>query len=310
MRAKGDHRLTDFIGRIGPFGGSAIAGLSGIGVLFAQEIPVVAQSANTTGWVGIVMGTALSLAGLWFNDRRDKRKTDDLVAKVAILTGDNARIAADAKDARDELERVAKKSEEEKRVLAESVERHLEKARILAERVHELEKGSAEIPANHSRIAAVGGRVDAIEESLAAVGYLKKPPLAASYRKTVLVVEDDVAIAGLLNKLLTHNGFTVSAASTLEEGMAAIEACPDCAIVDVMLPSTEEGKGHNGIDILRKVLAEKLPVRVVMVTASDDPVVQVDIEKLAPAAYLMKPFDLPDLLGALRGNGETPKGTT
>lgn len=79
--------------------------------------------------------------------------------------------------------------------------------------------------------------------------------------KTVLVVEDDAAMAGLLRTYLEHEGYTVKTAETGDQALEMIQqAIPHVVLLDLMLPGT------SGWDVLRSVrLKGDMPV--IMVTA-------------------------------------------
>jgi CheY-like chemotaxis protein len=59
----------------------------------------------------------------------------------------------------------------------------------------------------------------------------------------VLIVEDDLLLADLLQEMLELDGYTVTAiARTKQEAIAAASECkPDCAVVDVQLANGDRG---------------------------------------------------------------------
>ena len=75
----------------------------------------------------------------------------------------------------------------------------------------------------------------------AGVGHL---PAAGSYRKSILVVDDESAIADTIAKILTLSGYAATAAY---DGNSALEAAllspPELLITDVVLP------GMNGVEL-------------------------------------------------------------
>ena len=76
--------------------------------------------------------------------------------------------------------------------------------------------------------------------------------------QTVLVVEDEPEITGLLRDFLDVAGFSVVVAGDAEEALAVLDEAPvDCALVDVMLP------GASGFDLCRRLRAtSQLPLLV------------------------------------------------
>ncbi len=107
---------------------------------------------------------------------------------------------------------------------------------------------------------------------------------------TVLVVEDEPAIADAVAARLRAEGFTVVVAVNGPGGVAAAaEHRPDLIVLDVMLP------GFDGLEVCRRVQAQR-PVPVLMLTARDD---EADtLMGLAAGAddYLTKPFSLRELV--------------
>ena len=81
---------------------------------------------------------------------------------------------------------------------------------------------------------------------------------------TVLVVEDEPAIADAVAARLRAEGFAVHVAVDGPSGVAAAaELVPDLVVLDVMLP------GFDGLEVCRRVQAQR-PVPVLMLTARED----------------------------------------
>lgn len=82
---------------------------------------------------------------------------------------------------------------------------------------------------------------------------------------TVLVVDDDFMVADIHRRFVDHtDGFTaVGVAHTAAAALTAVaELGPDLILLDVHLPDT------SGLDVLRRLRAEKNPVGVIMITAA------------------------------------------
>lgn len=113
-------------------------------------------------------------------------------------------------------------------------------------------------------------------------------------RERILVIEDDEAIVRLLKRGLTYDGYTVDEALDGESGLAlALQNHPDLVILDWMLP------GMDGLEVCKQIRqAGNIPV--LMLTAKDT--VQDRIQGLDAGAddYMIKPFDLDELLARLR----------
>ena len=114
---------------------------------------------------------------------------------------------------------------------------------------------------------------------------------------TVLVVEDDDAIARLLNLQLSTEGYTVRSAS---DGTAALKAIaadpPDVLLLDVMMPDMD------GWSVLRQVRRDEATahLRVVMLTSRVMPADEIRGRNLGADAYMTKPYQLDTLLETLR----------
>lgn len=110
----------------------------------------------------------------------------------------------------------------------------------------------------------------------------------------VLVVEDEPDLLASLLKAVREDGYAADGAADGEEGLFKAESSEyDAILLDVMLPRM------NGWDVLRKLRASrKTPV--LMLTARD--AIQDRVRGLDTGAddYLVKPFDLDELLARLR----------
>jgi two-component system OmpR family response regulator len=110
----------------------------------------------------------------------------------------------------------------------------------------------------------------------------------------VLVIEDEPDLMGSLLKALREDGYAVDGAPDGEEGLFKAESYEyDSIVLDVMLPRMD------GWELLRRLRkTKKTPV--LMLTARD--AVRDRVRGLDTGAddYLVKPFDLDELLARLR----------
>jgi two-component system OmpR family response regulator len=110
----------------------------------------------------------------------------------------------------------------------------------------------------------------------------------------VLVAEDEPRLQRSLAKALRETGYAVDVASDGEEALYKTESSDYNAIVlDVMMPKLD---GWQVLDRLRR--QNRTPV--LMLTAKDTPPDRVRGLDLGADDYLVKPFDLPELLARLR----------
>ena len=114
----------------------------------------------------------------------------------------------------------------------------------------------------------------------------------------ILVVEDNRKLAQFLNKALREEGYTVDLAGTTEAALAQLEALRyDLVILDWMLP------GEDGVAVCRSLRARGDTTPILMLTARGE--VENRIYGLDAGAddYLVKPFDLGELLARARALG-------
>jgi DNA-binding response OmpR family regulator len=109
----------------------------------------------------------------------------------------------------------------------------------------------------------------------------------------VLVVEDEHAMADLLEKALTESGFEVTVARNGREGIEKSEA-QDVLVVDVMMPVL------NGYDMVRKLREKNLMTPALFLTARGATEDLVAGFEAGGDDYLVKPFKLAELLARLR----------
>ena len=110
----------------------------------------------------------------------------------------------------------------------------------------------------------------------------------------ILVVEDELDLLSGLAKALREEGYAVDTSSDGEEGLyKATNSDYDALVLDVMLPKLD------GWEVLRRLRkSRKTPV--LMLTARDASRDRVRGLDTGADDYLVKPFDLPELLARLR----------
>src|SRR5262245_44344006 len=107
-----------------------------------------------------------------------------------------------------------------------------------------------------------------------------------STRDTVLVVDDDAAIAKVLVALLTQRGLAATWVASGEAAVKALEERPfDVVLSDVRMP------GMDGIELLDHVAARYPDLPIVLCTAHGSVALAVDAMKRGAADFVQKPFD-------------------
>ena len=110
----------------------------------------------------------------------------------------------------------------------------------------------------------------------------------------ILVIEDDPAILKLLRRGLAYEGYLVDTATDGRSGLLlARDNHPDLVVLDWMLP------GMDGLEVCHR-LRTGGEVPIVMLTAKDT--IQDRVQGLDAGAddYLVKPFNLDELLARVR----------
>jgi DNA-binding response OmpR family regulator len=106
---------------------------------------------------------------------------------------------------------------------------------------------------------------------------------------TILIAEDDRAIAALLIEVLAEEGYAVQIAASGADTLAALQADRlDLALIELYLP------GLSGWELLELARAQQLVVPIVIMTAST-PATD-DLIAAGAQACLFKPFKLDELL--------------
>jgi CheY-like chemotaxis protein len=121
--------------------------------------------------------------------------------------------------------------------------------------------------------------------------------MSDSKGRVVLVVDDDDMIRRLVRTVLEADEFEVAEAT---DGTSALElatsAQPAVVVLDIMMP------GLNGVEVCRRLDHER--VKVIVLTARDDPDLEEDCRQAGANEFLTKPFssiELLDLVAELIG---------
>ena len=111
----------------------------------------------------------------------------------------------------------------------------------------------------------------------------------------LLLVEDDVLVASGIKLGLTNAGYTVDWVGSAERAQTALDGESfDLAIVDIGLP------GLDGLELTRRLRTSGLSMPVLILTARDALHDRVQGLDLGADDYMLKPFELPELLARLR----------
>ena len=112
---------------------------------------------------------------------------------------------------------------------------------------------------------------------------------------TVLVVDDDISVRESLELLVASAGWKpemfASATEFLERPRAIV---PSCLVLDLSLP------GLNGLELQKRIAAERPDLPIIFITGHGDVPKTVQAMKAGAVEFLTKPFSDEVLLGAIR----------
>lgn len=122
-------------------------------------------------------------------------------------------------------------------------------------------------------------------------------------RATVLVVDDERKIRGVVCAYLEHEGYAVLQADTGQRALEAVtRAAPDLVVLDLMLPDLA------GEEVARSIrTVSKVPI--IMLTAKTDADDRVAGLRLGADDYVVKPFSPRELVARVEAVLRRAKGT-
>ncbi len=111
----------------------------------------------------------------------------------------------------------------------------------------------------------------------------------------ILIIEDDSAIARVLERGLRAHGHQILVADSGEDGiLLSSDDTIDLVILDIALP------GLNGHQVLQRIRSSRSALPVLMLTARDDLKNKVEALNAGADDYLTKPFAFEELLARIR----------
>ncbi|MGO3608404.1 MAG: response regulator transcription factor, partial [Enterococcus sp.] len=114
--------------------------------------------------------------------------------------------------------------------------------------------------------------------------------------KKILIIEDDAAIADIVQDFLTINHFESTVIHDGGEGLTeALKNIYDLILLDVMLPTMD------GIEVLRQ-LRNEVRVPILLVTAKSEELDKLRGLGLGADDYISKPFSPTELVARVRAN--------
>lgn len=112
----------------------------------------------------------------------------------------------------------------------------------------------------------------------------------------ILIIEDDTEIANMISDYLYKNNYDTYIAQNGLTGLKlAKEIMPELIILDIMLPY------KSGDEVLREIRVFS-DVPIIVVSAKESVQMKIDVLKIGADDYVVKPFDLSELLARIERN--------
>jgi DNA-binding NtrC family response regulator len=114
-------------------------------------------------------------------------------------------------------------------------------------------------------------------------------------RQTILIVEDDREVLGLLIRILSTEGYKIMKAENAYQALRiAAQNMPDLVILDLILPDC------NGIQLLNQLKAMNETIQVIILTGYGSKDVARSAMETGAFDFFTKPFDFHDLRASVR----------
>lgn len=111
----------------------------------------------------------------------------------------------------------------------------------------------------------------------------------------VLLIEDDAELRQIVRRVLERDGFAVTARATGEEALRSVDlGAPDVLVLDIGLPDSD------GRDLCQAIRARGVSAPVLFLTARDAVVDRLAGFSAGGDDYVIKPFDLDELVARVR----------
>ena len=115
-------------------------------------------------------------------------------------------------------------------------------------------------------------------------------------KKTVLLIDDEVELLGVVSFRLSASGYKVYSANSGKQGLKlASKYKPDVILLDIMMPDMD------GYEVLKRLKKSKktLTIPVIMLTAKSDEKSILKASGLYDEGYIVKPFESSELLSKI-----------
>jgi len=110
--------------------------------------------------------------------------------------------------------------------------------------------------------------------------------------KRILIIDGDTPARERLRCHFARRRWSVALAGTVDEAMALLDPPPHCILLELAL---DDGPGEA---VLRQIVEENLPTRVLLCTGASDPVRLARAARLGAEAVFSKPVDVDEVVRA------------
>jgi nitrogen regulation protein NR(I) len=111
----------------------------------------------------------------------------------------------------------------------------------------------------------------------------------------ILLIDDDPGIVDTLSRLMADEGYAVTVEKRGDEGLArATRDVFNVVVTDLKMP------GLGGLDLVRQLHAARPRLPIILITAFGTTQTAIEATKFGAYDYLLKPFEIPQLLDLVR----------
>jgi len=111
------------------------------------------------------------------------------------------------------------------------------------------------------------------------------------HSKSILLIEDEEIIRNVLCRDLKEEGYTITLATSGEEGLALLHSSPfDLVLTDLSM------SGLDGIQVLKETKKIDPMTGVIILTGHGDMASAIDCLRLGADNFILKPYDFEELL--------------
>jgi two-component system, LuxR family, response regulator FixJ len=112
--------------------------------------------------------------------------------------------------------------------------------------------------------------------------------------RLIYIVDDDEAVRDSIRFLLESHNIETRSCRSADEFLQLNPTDMACLVLDLHMPGT------SGLDLLRLLRGQGLPVPIIVVSGRPDATLEAEVRSAGATAMLPKPFDDESLLGQVR----------